>query len=98
VSYGNPVYAPPPENNLVWAILATVLCCLPLGIVAIVKSNQVNTLWFQGFHAEAYQAAEEAKKWAMWSAIAAGALVVLYIVFVVVMIAAVGVEFSHVVP
>lgn len=33
----------PPDNNLVWAILSTVLCCLPLGIVAIIKSTQVNS-------------------------------------------------------
>ncbi len=32
----------PPDNNLVWAILCTVLCCLPLGIVAIIKSTKVN--------------------------------------------------------
>ncbi len=47
----NPYYGqqqpvgPPPDNNLVWAILVTVFCCLPLGIVSIVKSSQVNTLW-----------------------------------------------------
>ena len=29
---------PPPDNNLVWAILVTVFCCLPLGIVSIVKN------------------------------------------------------------
>jgi hypothetical protein len=86
--YGGPPigYGPPPENNLVWAILATVLCCMPLGIVAIVKSNQVNTLWFQGLHVEARKAAEDAKKWAMWAAIATGILLVIYIVVFVVMI------------
>ena len=96
--YGGQPQTPPPENNLVWAILATVLCCMPLGIVAIVKSSQVNSLWFQGFHAEAYKAGDEAKKWAMWSAIAAGSLIVLYILFIVIMIVAVGAEFSHLVP
>ena len=34
----------PPDNNLVWAILSTVLCCLPLGIVAIIKSTLVSVL------------------------------------------------------
>jgi hypothetical protein len=87
---GMPNYGPPPDNNLVWAILSTVMCCLPLGIVAIVKSNQVQTLWFQGRHAEARKAADDAKKWAMWSAITVGILVLLYILFVVIMIFVVG--------
>ena len=34
-----------PDSNLVWAILCTVLCCLPLGIVAIVKAASVEKLW-----------------------------------------------------
>ena len=96
--YGPPGYGPPPDNNLVWAILSTVLCCLPLGIVAIVKSNQVNTLWFQGFHAEAHKAAADARKWAMWSAITTGILLLLYIVFIVVMVVIVGVSASTYTP
>ncbi|WP_010343070.1 CD225/dispanin family protein, partial [Xanthomonas sacchari] len=28
--------APQVSNNLVWAILTTLFCCLPLGIVSIV--------------------------------------------------------------
>ncbi|MDQ7808216.1 CD225/dispanin family protein [Amycolatopsis sp. A133] len=83
--YPPPNYGPPPENNLVWAILSTVLCCLPLGIVAIVKANQVHTLWFQGFHAEAQKAAADARKWAMWSAISVGILLLLYVLFFVVL-------------
>ena len=84
--YPPPNYGPPPENNLVWAILSTLLCCLPLGVVSIVKANQVHTLWFQGFHAEARKAADDARKWAMWSALSIGILLLLYvIVFVVVL-------------
>ena len=37
-----------PDNYLVWAILSTVFCCLPLGIVAIVKASKVDALWAQG--------------------------------------------------
>jgi hypothetical protein len=88
--YGGYGYGPPPENHLVWAILSTVLCCLPLGIVSIVKANQVQTLWAQGYPAEAQKAADDAKKWAIWSAVAFGTLVVLYIVFLVVMLVAFG--------
>jgi hypothetical protein len=73
-------YAAPPDNYLVWAILSTMLCCLPLGIVSIVKSSSVNTLWAQGQYDAARQASADAKKWAMWAAIVglvAGALYVL---------------------
>ncbi|RJQ80576.1 CD225/dispanin family protein [Pseudonocardiaceae bacterium YIM PH 21723] len=63
--------APPPDSGLVWGILTTILCCLPLGIVSIVKASQVNTLWAMGQFDLAQQSAEQAKKWALWSAIAA---------------------------
>lgn len=58
-----------PNNYLVWSILATLFCCLPFGIVAIVKSSQVNGLWAQGRYAEAQASAESAKRWVIWSAV-----------------------------
>ncbi|MGW4062859.1 CD225/dispanin family protein [Amycolatopsis sp. NPDC004747] len=99
--YGYPPpnpYGPPPDNNMVWAILSTVLCCLPLGVVAIVKSSQVQSLWFQGQYAEAQKAAADARKWAMWSAITTGILLLLYVVFIVVMIVFVGMNASRLTP
>jgi hypothetical protein len=51
----------PPDNYLVWAIITTVLCCLPLGIVAIVKSSKVNTLWAQGDYEGALKESASAK-------------------------------------
>lgn len=59
----------PPENNLVWAILCTVLCCMPLGIVSIIKSTKVKELWLRGDTVGAQKAANEAKKWAIWGAV-----------------------------
>lgn len=50
-----------PDNLLVWSILTTVLCCLPLGVVAIVYSNKVDTLWNSGKYTEAENAAKSAK-------------------------------------
>jgi len=67
-----------PNNYLVWSILVTLFCCLPLGVVAIVKSSQVNGLWAQGQYAEAQASAESAKKWVMWSAIAGVVAGVIY--------------------
>jgi hypothetical protein len=70
--------AQPPNNYLVWSILSTVLCCLPLGVVAIVKSSQVNGLWAQGQFDAAQASAASAKKFATWSAIAGVVVFVIY--------------------
>lgn len=58
-----------PNNYLVWSILVTLFCCLPFGIVAIVKSSQVNGLWAQGRYAEAQASADSARKWVTWGAV-----------------------------
>jgi hypothetical protein len=69
----SPGYPPPagqvPNNYLVWSILATIFCCIPFGIVAIVKSSQVNGLWARGRYAEAQASADSAKKWVIWSVV-----------------------------
>lgn len=88
--YGAPQYGyqgapqgPEPDNNLVWSILCTVLCCLPLGIVAIIKSTSVSKLWAQGDYAGAQQAADDAKKFSIWGAGIAVALWLIYVIFIV---------------
>ncbi|ORV35488.1 hypothetical protein AWC00_25940 [Mycobacterium conspicuum] len=52
-----------------WSILVTLFCCLPFGIVAIVKSSQVSGLYAQGRYAEAQASADSARKWIIWSVI-----------------------------
>ena len=86
----NPTQQPPPDNHMVWAILSTVLCCLPLGIVAIIKAAKVEQLWYQGFHAEAQKAADDAKKWSIYSAVSIGVIVVLYFIVLFVIVALQG--------
>ena len=71
----------PPDNYLVWEILSTVLCCLPFGIVSIVKSTQVNTKFMAGDIAGAQKASADAKKFAIIAAVAGAVGVILYIVF-----------------
>ena len=65
-----------------WSILTTLFCCLPFGVVSIVKASQVNGLWAQGQYGEAQASAQAAKKWAIWAAVAG---VVVGIIYVVVM-------------
>ena len=72
-----------PKDFLVWAILCTCLCCLPLGIVSIIRSCQVNTYWSEGAYEEARQAAVEARKWAFWGIGISAAFIVLYLLFII---------------
>jgi Interferon-induced transmembrane protein len=55
------------QNYLVWAILATVLCCLPAGIPAIVYAAQVNGKLQIGDLAGAQLASKNAKMWCLIS-------------------------------
>lgn len=68
----------PPSSNLVLGILTTIFCCLPFGIVSIVKASQVNGLWAQGRYPEALTASDAAKKWAIWSVVGAVAIWIIY--------------------
>lgn len=73
--------SPPQQipNYLVHAILTTLCCCLPLGIVSIIYATQVNTKRDAGDIAGAWEASKNAKKWAM---IAAGVGVVWLIIVI----------------
>lgn len=51
------------QNYLVFAILATVFCCLPAGIPAIVYAAQVNGKLQTGDLAGAQKASNNAKMW-----------------------------------
>lgn len=52
-----------PKNWLVEAILATIFCCQPIGIVAIVFAVQVNSKYSSGDYEGAVGASKEAAKW-----------------------------------
>lgn len=72
----------PPKipNYLVPAILSTVFCCIPTGIVSIVYASQVNTKVAQNDLAGALKSSQNAKVWAIVS-VGAG-LVILLVYFV----------------
>ena len=76
--------AAPPPNYLVWAILSTIFCFLPLGIVSIVFAAQVNSKWAVGDVAGAQRASELAKKLTIWSVVVG---VIGYVILVVGIIA-----------
>ena len=78
-----------PDNYLVWAILCTVLCCIPFGIVSIVYSTRVSGLWAEGRYAEAQTASDNAKKWAIIGAVVGVAAYVIGVVLWFAFVAAV---------
>jgi hypothetical protein len=77
-----PMPAPPAINNyLVPAILVTLCCCVPCGIVAIVFAAQVNSKLAAGDIEGAMLSAKNAKMWT-WIGFGAGALVgIIYVSF-----------------
>lgn len=78
----------PPDNKMVWSVLVTLFCCLPFGIVAIIKSSEVNNKWAAGDVAGANASAAEASKWIKWSVITGIVGVVLAIIAYVLFFAA----------
>lgn len=79
-----PAPAVPVQNYLVFAILATVLCCLPAGIPAIVYAAQVNGKLQVGDVAGAQAASNNAKMWCLISAGLGVGVIVLYIILIMV--------------
>ena len=80
-----PQSAPYIPNHLVWAILSTLFCCLPLGIVSIVFAAQVDGKRMAGDIAGAQESSRKAKLWAMISAGCALVPITLYLLFVFVL-------------
>lgn len=94
---GGPVGTPPP-NYLVWAILSTLFCCLPLGVASIVFAAQVNSKWAMGDYAGAQDSSQKAKKFAIWSAIAGVVVGVLYGILMAVGVVSLGASTSTPTP
>lgn len=57
------------NNNMAKAILVTICCCLPFGIVAIIKAAEVNGKLAAGDVAGAQHSAGEANKWSNYGLI-----------------------------
>lgn len=55
---------PMKPNNWLWqSIVATIICCIPFGIVGIVYAAKVDSLYYKGRYGESEQAARKAKMW-----------------------------------
>ena len=63
-----------PSNYLVQAILVTLCCCIPLGIVSIVYAAQVDAKWNAGDYQGAILASQNANRWS-WIGFGVGVVV-----------------------
>lgn len=55
-----------PDNHLTEAILVTMFCCIPLGVVGICKACAVDTLLAVGQKEAAQKASEDAWHYTLW--------------------------------
>ena len=83
-TYEQPAPPPMPDNHLVWAILSTIFCCLPFGVVSIVYATQVESLYLQGRYEEALDKSKKALKWAIASAATVAAIMMLYVLILLI--------------
>lgn len=54
-----------PKNYMALAIFTTICCCLPFGIVAIIKASKVNGYFAMQQYELAHKASDDAKKWSI---------------------------------
>lgn len=85
-TYNNAPQPPmgPPINGttyLVFAILVTVLCCLPAGIGAIVYATKIDKAWAMGDYIGAQDAAKKSKMWSIIGAVGGVVVAIVYFVF-----------------
>lgn len=83
-TYGQPQKPINGTTYLIFAIISTILCCLPLGIVAIVYASKINSLQRNGDYAGAQNAAKKAKMFTIIGTVAALVVSIFYIIFAVV--------------
>ncbi|MFB9057550.1 CD225/dispanin family protein [Mariniflexile ostreae] len=72
---------PRPSNYLALAIISTILCCLPTGIVSIIYASKVNSAYEDGQYAEAVKASKNAKIWGIVSIGIAFFGIIIYFLF-----------------
>lgn len=88
----SPVYAnvPPVSGTayLVWSIIVTIFCCLPLGIPGIVFASKIDKLAAMGDLAGAQDAAKKSKMFSIIGAIVGAVAIIVTIIFYVAVIGA----------
>ena len=73
---------PCPPTYLALSIIVTVLCCLPFGIVGIIKSSSVSKEYAIGNYAAAQEASKQAKTWSIVGLCCGLFWVIIYIILI----------------
>ncbi len=79
--------APPPgapkgSTYLIWSILSTLFCCLPLGVAAIIYAAKIDSAVANGDILAAQEAAKKAKMFTIIGAIGGGIIMIAYFALV----------------
>lgn len=85
----NPARYDRPNNYLVLGIIATVLCCVPLGLVSVIYGAKVDILWDAGKYEEAAIKSRKARNWAIWTLCL---MPVIYLIYIAVLFMIFGLE------
>lgn len=70
---------PKPSNYLALAIVCTVCCCLPAGIVSIIYAARVNETYARGDYPLAEQYSRNARTWGIVGLVIGGIGVIIYL-------------------
>lgn len=73
---------PMPKTWLAESIIVTLLCCLPLGIIAIIYSTQVESNYITGDYDMAQYKSNQARNMLLWGVGVGAALLIIYIGFI----------------
>lgn len=68
-----------PDSHMAMAILTTLFCCLPFGIISIVYASRVSGLYASGDYNGAVRASSKAQSYASWGMILG---IVTYLIYV----------------
>lgn len=80
---------PRPTSWLIPAILATIFCCLPFGLMSVIYASKVDNLYADGRYEEAERASRQARNWFIGAVVCVAAFIFVY--FIVPTILGIGV-------
>jgi predicted secreted protein len=84
-----PQQKPPMPNTYLWqSIVVTIVCCLVLGIPAIVYATQVETKYSAGDYEGAFRSSKYAKNFCIWSLVSSVIIGIFY--FILALVGVVG--------
>ena len=76
-------YGKRPSTYLPLAIVVTICCCMPFGIVSILYASKVDSCWNSGRAEEARNNSRKARNWALWGI---GICALIYIVYILLVV------------